>query len=182
LDLEARASAKYRPVHLRHSRRIVRLYRRNHDLDAFRPAEARNGNTDHLLMAHPHKAECAHPAAPAPRMGEPPAAQAALHPRDGICERPAAYAARDAEYDRPRLRRRAGAVKRPGSPSGFGQEKTVAFEASEGGAGEDDNVKNYDADGACSLSRCAIYSLVCANACDSSDEGRGICWHWRYCE
>jgi len=31
-------------------------------------------------------------------------------------------------------------------PSEFVQEKAVAFEASEGGRGEDDEVKHYDAD------------------------------------
>ena len=41
-----------------------------------------------------------------------------------------------------------GAIKRRGSPSGFVQEKSVAFEASERGVGEDDEVKHYDADGA----------------------------------
>jgi len=39
-----------------------------------------------------------------------------------------------------------GMVKRCGSPSEFVQEKAVAFEASEGGRGEDDEVKHYDAD------------------------------------
>ena len=41
-----------------------------------------------------------------------------------------------------------GAVKRRGSPSRYVQEKSVAFEASEKGTGEDDEVKHYDADGA----------------------------------
>jgi hypothetical protein len=51
-----------------------------------------------------------------------------------------------------RRERSEGTVKRRGSPSGFVQEKTVAFEASERGAEEDDKVKHYDADGACLLS------------------------------
>jgi len=38
-----------------------------------------------------------------------------------------------------------GAIKRRGSPSGFAQEKAVAFEASEGGTREDE-VKHYDVD------------------------------------
>jgi hypothetical protein len=41
------------------------------------------------------------------------------------------------------------AVKRRGSPAGYLQEKAVVFEASEGGAFESDEVKHYDADGAC---------------------------------
>ncbi|KAF8268554.1 hypothetical protein EI94DRAFT_1778532 [Lactarius quietus] len=45
-----------------------------------------------------------------------------------------------------RRERSEGAVKRRGSPSGYVQEKTVRFEASEGGTGEDDKVKHYDAD------------------------------------
>jgi hypothetical protein len=75
-----------------------------------------------------------------------------------------------------------GAVKRRGSPSGYVQEKTVRFEASEGGMGEGDEVKHYDADGACSLSRRAVCSSVCADAWTSFDEGCGICWHRRYGE
>ena len=44
----------------------------------------------------------------------------------------------------------AAAVKRPCSPFGYMQEKAVVFEASEGGAlEEDDGVKHYDADGEC---------------------------------
>jgi dihydrosphingosine 1-phosphate phosphatase len=41
-----------------------------------------------------------------------------------------------------------GAIKRRGSPSDLAREKTVVFEASEGGAVEKDEVKHYDADGA----------------------------------
>lgn len=44
-----------------------------------------------------------------------------------------------------------GVVKRRGSPAGYLQEKAVAFEANEGGPLEDDEVKHYDADGACAL-------------------------------
>jgi hypothetical protein len=44
----------------------------------------------------------------------------------------------------------AGAVKRRGSPSDYARGKAVVFEASEGGAVEDDEVKHYDADGTCS--------------------------------
>jgi len=40
----------------------------------------------------------------------------------------------------------AGAVKRRGSPSDYARGKAVVFEASEGGAVEDDEVKHYDAD------------------------------------
>ena len=50
------------------------------------------------------------------------------------------------------LRRSEGAVKRRRSPSGSVQEKSVAFEANEGGT-DDDQVKHYDADGACTRSR-----------------------------
>ena len=60
-----------------------------------------------------------------------------------------------------RRERSEGAVKRRGSPSEFVQEKTVAFEASEGGAGEDEKVKHYDADGTCALPRRAACSLLC---------------------
>jgi len=45
--------------------------------------------------------------------------------------------------------RSAAAVKCRYSPSGYAQEKAVVFEASEGGALEDDEVKHYDADGGC---------------------------------
>lgn len=58
-------------------------------------------------------------------------------------------------------RRSEGAVKRRGSPSGSVQEKTVTFEASEGGAKEDDKVKHYDADGTCALPQPAACSLLC---------------------
>jgi hypothetical protein len=49
-----------------------------------------------------------------------------------------------------------GAVKRRGSPL----EKAVVFEVSERGTGEDDEVKHYDADGACTLSRHVVCSLL----------------------
>ena len=57
-------------------------------------------------MAHPRQAERADltPATvPLACVGEPraPAAPAALHARDGICERPAAHTARRTKYDRP---------------------------------------------------------------------------------
>ena len=58
-----------------------------------------------------------------------------------------------------------GAVKRRGSPSGYAQEKAVAFEASESGGLEDDEVKHYDADGACTSLRCfepAMFSDIFA--------------------
>ena len=82
-------------------------------------------------------------------------------------------------------RRSEGAVKRRGSPSGFVQEKAVTFEASEGGAKEDDKVKHYDADGACALPRlaaCCAVVLTRLVVCASSDEGSGICRHRRYCD
>ena len=44
-----------------------------------------------------------------------------------------------------------GAVKHWYSPSGHVQEKMVVFEASKGGALGDNDVKNYDADGACAV-------------------------------
>jgi hypothetical protein len=56
---------------------------------------------------------------------------------------------------------RGGVVKRRASPTGYAQEKVVVFEASEGGAlEEDDGVKHYDADGACrygNLSRPSMF-------------------------
>ena len=197
--LEARACAEYRPIHLRHSWDIVRLLRRNHDLGAVRAVEARDGGTDHMFMVHPRQAERADPAAaslPLACMGEPraPSAPASLHARNGVCEWPTAHAAGSAEYDRPRLDRRTGrgrgcgrrergegegSVKRRGSPSGFVREKSVAYEASERGASEDDTVKHFDADGACLLSLRASW---CADSCASSDEGGVIYWHWHYCD
>jgi hypothetical protein len=139
------------------------------------------GILDHFLVAHRRQAERADPsssAVPLACMGESrsPAAPSALHACDGICEWTAAHAARGAKYDRPRpdrltgrgrgcrasqvgCVRSEGAVKRRGSPSGSVQEKIVAFEANEGGT-DDDEVKHYDADGACARSRCAVCSLV----------------------
>jgi hypothetical protein len=58
-----------------------------------------------------------------------------------------------------------GGVKRRGSPSGFVQEKTVAFEASEGGTGEDEKVKHYDADGALSPFHGVLSVRSCADVC-----------------
>jgi len=52
----------------------------------------------------------------------------------------------------------AGAIKRRGSPSDLTQEKTVVFEAEEGGALEDDDkVKHYDAD---VLTKVVVYAGV----------------------
>jgi len=50
-----------------------------------------------------------------------------------------------------------GAVKRRYSPSGHAREKTVEFEASEGGALEDDEVKHYDAD---VLTKVVVYTGI----------------------
>lgn len=73
-----------------------------------------------------------------------------------------------------------GAIKRRGSPSEFVQEKkAVMFEAGEGGTGEDDEVKHYDADGTWALSL-PVVVLTCLVGFASSDEGGGICRHWRY--
>jgi len=70
-----------------------------------------------------------------------------------------------------RCGRSEGAVKRRGSPSEFVQEKAVVFqEASEGGTGEDDEVKHYDADGACALSGSGVPPALCC-----ADASGGVC-------
>ena len=85
LVLKTRVRAKYRPVHLRHSWRIVRLLHRNPDLGADRAVEARDRDTDHIPMAHPRQAKSnAAPAAfPMACAGESRAraAPASLYPR-----------------------------------------------------------------------------------------------------
>ena len=61
------ARNKYRPVHLRYSWLLVRLFRCNHDLGAVHAAETLDGDTDHphLLMVSPRQAERADAAAAA---------------------------------------------------------------------------------------------------------------------
>ena len=78
----------------------------------------------------------------------------------------------------------AGAFKRRGLPSEDAQEKTVVFEAREGGMLEDDDkVKHYDADGMCASS-CRV-CWTCADMTSplffrhtSAHEGSRIRWHW----
>lgn len=69
----------------------------------------------------------------------------------------AGVADEDAGVASGRRGRSQGAVKRRGSPSEFVQEKTVVFEASEGGTGEDDEVKHYDAD---VLTKVVVYAGI----------------------
>ena len=106
------ARNKYRPVHLRYSWLLVRLFRCNHDLGAVHAAETLDGDTDHphLLMVSPRQAERADAAAAALPLActggsRAPTALASLHARDGICEQLTAYAAFGSGYDRPRLGR-----------------------------------------------------------------------------
>lgn len=70
----------------------------------------------------------------------------------------------------------AGVVKRRGSPAGYPQEKAVAFEANEGGSLEDDEVKHYDADGACALGNVSAWP----DTSFSADEGGCIRRYWDY--
>ena len=57
----------------------------------------------------------------------------------------------------------AGAVKRRGLASEYAQEKAVVFEASDGGALEDDDkVKHYDADGMFDIFPLQYAWLICS--------------------
>lgn len=96
LVLEARACAEYLAVHLRHSWYIARLLHHNPDLGAVRSVEARDGDSDRILMMHPERADPAATALPMACLGKPraPAAPSSQHARDGICERPATHCGR----------------------------------------------------------------------------------------